>query len=341
MPLTRKQFLQTLGAASFLYGTNAVGKLITTNIQKTPVIGSRQVTEGYTGSCAKVYFTKYLDAEHLIKIYQLINSEIYGKVAIKVHTGEPKGPNIIPRDWVKAFQEQVPTSTIVETNTLYEGSRYTTEKHRETLKINGWTFSTVDIMDSEGAVNIPIRGGKHFKEISVGKSMIDYDSMIVLTHFKGHGMGGFGGSAKNIGIGCADGQNGKKQVHDVSSGTVPWDKWPTKEYLMERIVESAKGTCDFFGKKICFINVMNRMSVSCDCEGIYAKEPTTPDVGIVASTDILAVDQASVDLVYNMSAEQNKDLVERIESRHGLRQLSYMSELKMGNPQYELICIDD
>ena len=212
-----------------------MAKIISTNIQgATPVIGSRQVTAtDATASTAKVFFTRHIDAEHLIKLYRLINSEIYGKVAIKLHTGERQGPNILPRDMVKAFQAQVPDSTIVETNTLYKGDRYTTEEHRKTLEINGWTFCPVDIMDAEGTVNLPVRGGHHLKEVSMGKNLVNYDSMIVLTHFKGHAMGGFGGSMKNIAIGCADGRIGKQQVHAVSDVSLPWDQWPAKEHLIE------------------------------------------------------------------------------------------------------------
>lgn len=306
--------------------------------QQAPVVGSRRVAPGeYTGSRAKVYFTGAIDAAHLIELYRLINDEIYGKVAIKLHTGEKHGPNILPRDMVQAFQAQVPESTIVETNTLYQGDRYTTAQHRETLAVNGWTFCDVDIMDEDGTVNLPVRGGKHFKEVSVGGHIVNYDSMIVLTHFKGHAMGGFGGSMKNIAIGCADGRIGKSQVHmvDVNHQPEDWNDWPAKEALMETMAESAKATIDYFGKHIVYLNVLRRMSVDCDCAGTAAAEPTIPDIGILASTDILAIDQASADLVY--AQEGNHDLVERIETRHGLHQLDYMAELKMGNSQYELI----
>lgn len=309
---------------------------------QAPVVGCRRVGAGDgEGSHAKVYFTKHIDAEHLIKLYQLINESIYGKVAIKLHTGEQHGPNILPRDMVQAFQAQVPNSNIVETNTLYQGDRYTTELHRKTLEVNGWTFCPVDIMDEEGTVKLPVRGGKHFTEVSMGGHIVNYDSMIVLTHFKGHAMGGFGGSMKNIAIGCADGREGKAQVHGVDVDHQPedWNAWPGKEMLMEHMAESAKATIDFFGKHIVFINVMRRMSVDCDCAGLAAAEPTIPDIGIAASTDILAVDQACVDMVYNQ--ESNHDLVERMESRHGLHQLTAMHELKMGNDKYELISIDD
>lgn len=309
--------------------------------QQAPVVGCRRVENGAAGAHAKVYFTKHIDAEHLIRLYERINESIYGKTAIKLHTGEQHGPNILPRDMVQAFQAQVPDSAIVETNTLYQGDRYTTELHRKTLEVNGWTFCPVDIMDEEGTVMLPVRGGKHFKEVSMGGHIVNYDSMIVLTHFKGHAMGGFGGSMKNIAIGCADGRKGKAQVHGVDVDHQPedWNAWPGKELLMENMAESAKATIDFFGKHIVFINVMRRMSVDCDCAGLAAAEPTIPDIGIAASTDILAIDQACVDMVYNQ--ESNHDLVERMESRHGLHQLTAMRALKMGSDKYELICIDD
>ena len=252
-------------------------------------------------------------------------------------TGERHGPNILPREMVKAFQARIPDSTIVETNTLYHGDRHTTEDHRKTLEINGWTFCPVDIMDAEGTVMLPVKGGRHFTEVSMGKNILNYDSMVVLTHFKGHAMGGFGGSMKNIAIGCADGRIGKMQIHAVKDVNASWDQWPAKELLMENMAESAKAVCDHFGKHIVFINVMRRMSVDCDCAGLGAAEPTIPDIGIVASTDILAVDQASIDLVYGKPKAENHDLVERIESRHGLRQLTYMKELGMGNNEYDLI----
>lgn len=302
---------------------------------QAPTVGSVRVAADAPGSKAKVYFSRKIDAQTLQKLYGLINDSIYGKVAIKLHTGEKHGPNILPRDMVQALQAQIPNSTIVETNTLYPGDRYTTESHRETLKVNGWTFCPVDIMDEEGTVMLPVRGGKHFKEVSMGGHIVNYDSMLVLTHFKGHAMGGFGGSMKNIAIGCADGRIGKAQVHLVKDGNAPWDQWPMKEPLMETMSESAKAVCDFFGKHIVFINVLRRMSVDCDCAGVGAAEPTIPDIGILASTDILAIDQASCDLVFNQTG--NHDLVERMQSRHGLHQLTAMRDLKMGNDRYTLI----
>ena len=180
---------------------------------------------------------------------------------------------------------------------------------------------------------LPVRSGKHFKEMSVGKSLVDYDSMVVLTHFKGHAAGGFGGSLKNIAIGCADAKVGKAMQHNADFSI-------RGAHFMEHMVEAGKAVTDFFGKRIAYVNVMRRMSVRCDCAGPDAEEPTIGDIGMVASTDLLAIDQACVDMVYDKPGGDNKDLIERIESREGLRQLSYMKELKMGNPNYELISID-
>ena len=165
-----------------------------------------------------------------------------------------------------------------------------------------------------------------------------YDSLFVLTHFKGHSKGGFGGSNKNIGIGCADGRVGKKMIHTTPGSDDMWDI--SNEEFMERMTESAKAVTDHFGEQIAYVNVMRNMSVSCDCEGVAAEPVVTPNIGILASTDILAIDQASVDLVYALKEEDRHALVERMESRHGLRQLSYMKELKMGNDRYHLIDID-
>ena len=334
-----------LGAAASQFNVaNAAPKIL--KLKAAPVVGSTNVTgKKFLGTAAKVYFTDKLDAAHLIKLYNMINGEIFGKVGIKVHTGEPHGPNIIPRDWVRQFQAQIPNSNLIETNTLYNGNRYTTKNHRETIKINGWDFCPVDIMDEQGGVNFPVNGGFHLKEVTMGKNLVNYDSVIVLTHFKGHAMGGFGGSLKNIAIGMASGQDGKAQVHAYDKATAMppasdwWKNIPiTQEYFMENMADSGKATCDHFGKRIVFINVMRRMSVDCDCAGVGAAEPTMADVGILASTDILAIDQACCDLVW--TAADSKDLRERIESRKGLRQLSAMAELKMGNPQYELISVD-
>ncbi|MBP3711993.1 MAG: DUF362 domain-containing protein [Bacteroidaceae bacterium] len=292
------------------------------------------------GNESIVYFTRNLSAEGLINAYKQVSGRLQGRIGIKLHTGEQHGPNIIPREWVKALiQKELPEASIIETNTYYEGDRYTTEQHRKTLEVNGWTFCPVDIMDEEGTALLPVEGGKWFKEMSVGSHLTNYNSMLALTHFKGHTMGGFGGSNKNIGIGCADGRLGKAWIHTVKGSDEQWSI--AEEEFMERMTESAKASIDFFGPRVSYVNVMRNMSVSCDCEGVMAEPVVTPDVGILSSTDILAVDQACIDIIYAMTAEEHHDMVERIETRHGLRQLSYMKELGMGNDRYVLIDLDN
>ena len=303
--------------------------------------GNRYVPyEERSGESSVVFFTRDLSEEGLIKIFDRVSSVLTDKVAIKLHTGEAEGPNIIPRPWVKnLIESRLPEATIIETNTYYEGSRYTTEEHRKTLAINGWDFCPVDITDEDGVAALPVKGGKWFDEMHVGKNMLYYDSLLVLTHFKGHVMGGFGGSNKNIGIGCADGRIGKKEIHSWPGSDNMWSI--AEEELMERISESTKATVDYFSPHICFINTMRNMSVSCDCEGPGAEPVVTPDIGLVASLDILAADNACIDLVYSLPGGGGKALIERVESRHGLRQLSYMKELGMGNDRYILTDIDN
>ncbi len=296
--------------------------------------------EERTGESSVVFFTRDLSAEGLKKIYDKVASVLCGKVAVKLHTGEAEGPNIIPRPWVKELlASRLPEATIIETNTYYEGTRYTTEAHRKTLEVNGWTFCPVDITDEHGVTTLPVTNGKWFKEMHVGESMTNYDSMLVLTHFKGHTMGGFGGSNKNIGIGCADGRIGKGEIHSAAGSDNMWSI--AEEELMERISESTKATIDFFAPHVCYINTMRNMSVDCDCAGPEAEPVVTPDVGILASLDILAVDNACVDLIYSLPDGGGKALIDRVETRHGLRQLSYMKELGMGNDRYTLIDIDN
>ena len=300
------------------------------------------------GEESVVWFTRDLSAEGLRKAFAKVAGTIDGKVAIKLHTGEQHGPNIIPRTWVAELVEKcLPEATIIETNTYYAGDRDTTAKHLETLKVNGWTFCPVDITDDEGYVEFPVEGGKWFDSMAVGSHLPNYDSMLTLTHFKGHMMGGFGGSNKNIGIGCASGKEGKKWIHAQTSdnGSSWGGQWSVaNEELMEKITESTKATIDHFGEKVVYVNVMRNMSVSCDCEGVAAQPVVTPNVGILASTDICAIDTACVDLVWAMTDAGlvgNHDLVERIESRHGLRQLSYMHEIGMGNWRYQLLDLDN
>ncbi len=300
-------------------------------------------------SKSRVFFTRDISVNGLLKIYSRIGQGMTGKIGIKLHTGEPHGPNLLPIELIKGLQPHLPNSTIVECNVLYSGPRKTTSRHLETLKTNGFDFCPVDIMDADGDAVLPIPGmrefleappssskkprftpGEHLTEVAVGKNLLNYDSLFVYTHFKGHAMGGFGGSLKNIAIGCASGQEGKQQIHGPG--------WPTGPLFLERMVEAGKAITAHFGQHITYINVLKNISVDCDCDAHGAK-PTCDDIGILGSTDILAIDKASVDLVYALPEEQRRDMVERIESRSGLHQLEYMKTLRMGNDQYELITL--
>ena len=330
--LSRKDFFKlagftVLGLAGCKFG-DAARQTAATAGQPVSAAAGSAAADGI--SRAKVYFTDKINEDSMVKLYKLINSDIYGKVALKIHTGEQGGKNFLPRSFVKAVQEQIPGSVIVETNTAYGGGRSTTARHRETIMANGWDFCPVDIMDEHGAVMLPVRGGKHFTEMSVGKSLVDYDSMVVLTHFKGHSMGGYGGSLKNIAIGCADGEVGKIMQHGRGFSV-------RNAAFMENMVEAGKAVTDFFGKHIVYINVMRRMSVDCDCDGNPA-EPDMHDIGILASFDPVAVDQACIDQVYH--AEDGASLVQRIESRNGLLTLEHAQEIGLGSRDYELVRID-
>ncbi len=334
MELTRRNFVKLAGIAGIvgltggLAGCGDKSATVKPNVAEADKIPS--------DAKAKVYFSKNIDANHLIAIYDKISANISGKVGIKLHTGEPNAPNILPRDIVQAFQARIPNSAIVETNTLYSGARSTTERHRKVLKSNGWTFCPVDILDEDGDISFPVEGGFHLKKIAVGAHLNNYDSLVVLTHFKGHSMGGYGGSLKNIAMGCASGKKGKRQVH----GLEDFNEWVMGDTLMELLADSGKAICDHFGKQIVFINVLYRLSVDCDCAGSGAAAPVMPDLGILASTDLLAVEQAAIDMIYDYPDDSKNDLITRIESRAGRHQLTAMAKLKMGTTDYEFIPVD-
>ena len=336
MELTRRTFVKLAGIAGIVGLTGGLagcGNKLAGDLKSANLAVANKIPHD---SKATVYFADTIDAENLIALYKKINGEITGKVAIKLHTGEPNAPNILSPEMVKAFQAQVPNSTIIEANVAYGGMRSTTEGHRHVLKDNGWTFCPVDIIDEEGDVDFPVSNGFHLRKVAMGSHLTNYDSMIVLTHFKGHAMGGFGGSLKNIAIGCASGKKGKRQVHGLEES----DEWIRGDKFMEMLADSGKAICDHFGKQIVYINVLQRLSVDCDCAGAGAAAPELPDLGILASTDILAVDQASVDMIYKFPGEEKNSLIERIESRHGLRQLTSMAEHEMGSSDYNLVVID-
>ena len=279
---------------------------------------------------AKVYFSNDISPQSLINLYSKINEGITGKVAIKLHSGEPHGPNLLTINLIRELQATIPNSTIVECNVAYGGPRYNTDSHLETLKTNGFDFCPVDIMDADGDIDLPVPKGDRetrLDSVPVGAHINNYDSMLVYTHFKGHMMGGFGGSLKNIAIGCAS-SKGKLVVHGKG--------WPIGKPFLERMVEAGYAVADHFKGHITYINVLKNLSVDCDCDA-HGAAPTMGDIGILASKDLLAIDQASVDLVY--AASDSKDLINRIESKEGLHQLEYMATLGVGNRKYDLIQI--
>jgi uncharacterized Fe-S center protein len=327
-----------LKSSSFALGADAAGDL--------QAAGS---TVAEQQNKSKVFFTNDISVSGLLKIYSQINNGIAGKVAIKLHSGEPHGPNLLPIELIKGLQARIPNSTIVECNVLYPSPRQKTETHRETLKTNGFDFCPVDIMDADGDAMLPVQGmreffdaqgfmpqqpsytpGSHLTEVAVGKNLLNYDSLLVYTHFKGHAMGGFGGSLKNIAIGCSSGLIGKRQIHG--------EGFPLGSLFLERMVEAGKAITDHFGPRITYINVLKNISVDCDCDA-HGVKPTCDDIGILGSTDILAIDKASVDLIYAQPDKQRHELLQRIESRGGLHQIEYMRTLHMGNDQYELVSL--
>ena len=293
-----------------------------------PACGSAQ-GGGEAPEAPKVYFVRDITPENMER-------PATGKVAVKLSTGEPGGHNFLKPELIKDLVQKV-DDTIVECNTAYGGGRASTENHLKAAADHGFTaIAPVDIMDADGTAMIPVKGAKHIKEISVGKGLLKYDSLLTLTHFKGHTMGGFGGSNKNISIGCADAHTGKKQLHAGATG----QQWGiTGREFMENMVDATKGITDHFKGHVCYVNVLRRMSVDCDCAGTSAEPPRVPDIGIFASLDLLAVEQASVDAVYDLG-EASAPLRERIETRHGLRQLSAMREIGLGSENYEIVDLD-
>jgi uncharacterized Fe-S center protein len=290
---------------------------------------------------AKVYFVEDITPESLIKVYEALGREAQGKVAVKISTGEQGGTNYLKPELIGDFVHKV-NGTIVECNTAYGGSRQETDKHRQTIANHGFDkIAKVDLMDEFGETPIDVPAGSHMlKKDIVGKSMLNYDFMVVLSHFKGHAMGGFGGALKNLSIGCAS-TNGKAYIHtggkDEQLNSETWSKHLAGlDEFKDAMAEAAGAVVNHFGKKILYINVINNLSVDCDCDS-HPAEPKMKNVGIVASLDPVAIDQACVDMVFNSNDSGNRDLVERIVSRHGTRILYWAQKLNVGSRDYELV----
>ena len=285
---------------------------------------------------SKVYFTKDLTSFGLLNIYEALNVTLEGKVGVKIHSGEKGNQNYLKPDFMKPLIDLV-NGVIIECNTAYEGERNTTEKHIKLMDSHGWSkLYNVDILDSEGDMELLVKNGKFLKKNYVGSHLKNYDSILVLSHFKGHPMGGFGGSLKNISIGLAS-SYGKAVIHGAGESEKIWTA--NHDDFLISMAEASSSIMDYRKNKIVFINVMKNMSVDCDCCSV-AEDPKIKDIGILASLDPVALDKACLDLVYNSSDPGKKDLIERIESRNGLLTVLEASRLGVGSLDYELIDID-
>lgn len=291
---------------------------------------------------AKVYFTKEITSESVVKMYEKLGKELTGKVALKVHSGEAGNQNYLHPEFMKPIINRV-NGTIVECNTAYAGQRNNTEKHKKLMEDHGWSkHFDVDIMDAEGPdLEVEIPNGKVIKQNYLGKNIKNYDSMLVLSHFKGHPMGGYGGAIKQLSIGCAS-SAGKSWIHSAGKEkdqTKLWDNLPEQDLFLESMADAAESVVQYFKGNIAFINIMCNMSVDCDCCAI-AEDPCMKDIGILASLDPIAIDQACIDLVINSNDPGKDHLLERINSRHGTHTIDSAVELGFGTNEYELIKVD-
>ena len=297
-----------------------------------------QKSDGNT-NVPKVYMFKEISPDNLVKIYEALGREATGKVAVKLSTGEPGGHNFLQPALIKDLVQKV-KGTIVECNTAYGGGRADTENHLKAAKDHGFTaIAPVDIMDAEGEVALSVKGGKHLKEDFVGSHYLNYDFTVVLSHFKGHAMGGFGGAIKNISIGIAS-SAGKAWIHSAgkTKGN-PWGNLPPQDDFLESMAEAAKAIVDHCGDKILYISVANNLSVDCDCDS-SPEDPKMGDIGILASLDPVALDKACTDLVRASEDHGKIHLIERIDSRNGMHTLEYGEKIGLGSQKYELVKLD-
>ena len=293
-------------------------------------------------SKSKVYFIKDITPENIIKAYETLDKKLPGKVAVKMHSGEAGNQNYLRPDFVKDVINHV-NGTVVECNTAYEGARNSTEKHEKLIKDHEWNkYFPFDLMDAEGPdLELDIPNGKVLKKNYVGKNLANYDSMLVLSHFKGHAMGGYGGALKQLSIGCAS-SAGKTLIHTAgktNDQTQLFNNLPDQDRFLEAMADAASSVVNHFHGNMAFINVMKNISVDCDCDG-NASAPCMQDVGILASLDPVAVDQACLDLVYNSTDPGKDKLIKRIESLHGVHTVEAAADLGVGSRDYELITLE-
>ena len=291
---------------------------------------------------SKVYFTKEITPESIVKMYEELGVKLQGNVAVKLHSGEQGNQNYLRPEFVQKIVEHV-KGTVVECNTAYEGQRNSTEKHKKLIENHGWNkYFKVDLMDAEGPdLVLEIPNGKVIKEDFVGKNLTKYDSMLVLSHFKGHPMGGYGGALKQLSIGIASSE-GKSWIHSAGwskDQTKIWDNLPEQNKFLESMADAASAVHNYFKGNIVYINVMKNLSVDCDCCAV-AEDPCMQDVGVLASLDPIAIDQACIDLVYNSNDSGKKHFIERVERQNGIHTIEAAEELGFGTREYELINVD-
>ncbi len=290
---------------------------------------------------AKVYFTKEITPENIVRMYEKLGVELPGRVAVKLHSGEKGNQNYLRPEFVKPIIDRV-NGTVVECNTAYSGARNTTKKHVELMKEHGWSqYFDVDIMDAAEDIEIDIPNGKVIKKNYLGKNIEKYDSMLVLSHFKGHPMGGYGGALKQLSIGCAS-SAGKSWIH--SAGVIKkqeklCDNIAEQNKFLESMADAASSVHNMFKERIAYINVMCNMSVDCDCCAV-AEDPCMKDIGILASLDPIAIDQACIDLVYNSNDPGRDHFIERVERQNGVHTIEAASKLGFGTREYELINVE-
>ena len=292
---------------------------------------------------SKVYFSKTISPEQVTELYNRVGHELGGKTAIKLHSGEAGNQNFLKPEFWKPIIETV-GGTVVECNTAYEGARNSTPKHMELMHEHGWDkYFDVDLLDGEGPdIELEIPEGRAIKKNYVGKHIANYNSMLVLSHFKGHPMGGYGGALKQLSIGCAS-SAGKAYIHSAGFTNNPdivWKHTAEQDRFLESMADAAKSVIDYFNGNIVYINVMKNLSVDCDCCAV-AEDPCMQDIGVLASLDPVAVDQACIDLVYAATDDSGqKHFLERVESRHGIHTIEAAADIGCGKREYELICID-
>lgn len=288
-----------------------------------------------------VYFIEEITPENLVRIYEALGRKAEGRVAVKVSTGEPGGHNFLQPTLIADLVHKV-GGTIVECNTAYGGGRSDTENHLKAAADHGFTsIADVDIMDADGEVALPVKGGRHLKEDFVGRNYLRYDFTVILSHFKGHAMGGFGGAIKNMSIGIAS-SKGKAWIHSAGktkNQNEVWGDLPAQDDFLESMAEAAKAVADHCGDKILYISVANNLSVDCDCDS-SPEDPKMGDIGILASLDPVALDKACVDMVRASKDHGKIHLIERIDSRHGMHTLDYGEKIGLGSQEYRLVRLD-